>query len=1107
MADPPKLASAVTDYARLDPVNLAASPIPLKLAHGVVNRDYRLIELVKALADTLTSDDDARRARGVSLLSAVVIKLVDLDGAALDRQITKTLTTFFVDKLGENNSLVACADALTALTASAAFGVGEGMEVAQGVFTSVTLKAHPQAVRHSVYVLVDALMGRSRPALLRLGNEFISGYCALVEGEKDPRNLMISFGIVRVILLEFDIAKNVEDLFDITFCYFPITFTPPPDDPYGISSDDLIVALRDCLSATPLFGRLALPLFYDKMQAASEKAKRQTLQALTACFPIYGAAASGEWAGRFSEALIIEVFHASDDSMQDLALGTMRALFATLYPDETLDGSGAAVAQPVAPEGEDAEMQPVSELVVESAAAAPEDKIEGVAVKVVQNSLDELAEPEKNNAKPAVRILTALVASSARLARYVLAQALPPLLALYKDQDQITLRPSVLSHLATLLSSLSPPEPSPSPSAVTLPTILFPPPSLLSHDTNGSSPSPLDPFRDDLLSLLPSATRALTCRLAALSALSALLRVPHFLSADEREYCVSAMNDVLATPLDGDEYYDAALDALVLVAASHPSLVERLVLPGLFAALPAGAPGSSSPSHAEAGRDAYRRALEALAALAVCHPALFELVAVRLSARLEALVALPADGDEGPPAALYAHHVLTTLRAVLADKVRRGDADVPKYVERFVPGLLGMFLLPTTVEREAGRGKTVAEDVRLLVDAGKVVNLVLQRVDVERQSAFSAAVNDAFHRGKLEALLGAAAVKEAGAVPFAPFSSSSSTSQQNLLSLFTSCLVAMRPTVSLPTADLVTFLRSCLERSLACQNEIQLVAVLHLLANSVNKRAQDVPDFIEQDLPAFFDAHVAPSSSPGVTRRTALRVWIWVAKGLIVRSDARGYAMVERVLALFRDETLGRTAAASLGAIAEEKDGVLAKDNFAVIRLLYKQRFFTFLLPKLVASYKEASGPGQTVYLAALSSLLQHLPKQLALTQLPKLVPLLITSLDLPDAALRANVLDALSTLVAEVPAELDNAISGIVAKVLRGLSGETATAQGRAAVHLRLSSLAFLSVLPAHIPYLSLHGQKATVLKELGRAIDDPRRDVRRAAVDARSRWFLYSG
>lgn len=125
-----------------------------------------------------------------------------------------------------------CATALGELTASPAFGTGEGMEVARGsapsfsreylwsgladesslysIFSTVSLKAHPQAIRHSVYTLLDLLMTRCRPALQRLGAEFVSGYCTLVEGEKDPRNLMISFSIVRVILLEFDIAKNVE---------------------------------------------------------------------------------------------------------------------------------------------------------------------------------------------------------------------------------------------------------------------------------------------------------------------------------------------------------------------------------------------------------------------------------------------------------------------------------------------------------------------------------------------------------------------------------------------------------------------------------------------------------------------------------------------------------------------------------------------------------------------------------------------------------------------------------------------------------------------------------------------------------------------------------
>ena len=95
-----------------------------------------------------------------------------------------------------------------------------------------------------------------------MGKDFLDGYILLAEGEKDPRNLLLAFAIARVLLIEFEIAAHVEvgacmrpcvqsasifmsqDLFNITFCYFPITFRPPPDDPYGITSDDLKNALR-----------------------------------------------------------------------------------------------------------------------------------------------------------------------------------------------------------------------------------------------------------------------------------------------------------------------------------------------------------------------------------------------------------------------------------------------------------------------------------------------------------------------------------------------------------------------------------------------------------------------------------------------------------------------------------------------------------------------------------------------------------------------------------------------------------------------------------------------------------------------------------------------
>jgi DNA repair/transcription protein MET18/MMS19 len=46
--------------------------------------------------------------------------------------------------------------------------------------------------------------------LKSLGKQFLSRYIALAEGEKDPRNLMVAFTVVRVLLIEFDISEHVE---------------------------------------------------------------------------------------------------------------------------------------------------------------------------------------------------------------------------------------------------------------------------------------------------------------------------------------------------------------------------------------------------------------------------------------------------------------------------------------------------------------------------------------------------------------------------------------------------------------------------------------------------------------------------------------------------------------------------------------------------------------------------------------------------------------------------------------------------------------------------------------------------------------------------------
>jgi DNA repair/transcription protein MET18/MMS19 len=77
-------------------------------------------------------------------------------------------------------------------------------------------------------------------------------------------------------------------MFDIIYCYFPITFRPPPNDPYNITPLDLQQALRKAMSATPRFAPMAMPLFLEKLPASLGESKKDVLRGISACLPIFG---------------------------------------------------------------------------------------------------------------------------------------------------------------------------------------------------------------------------------------------------------------------------------------------------------------------------------------------------------------------------------------------------------------------------------------------------------------------------------------------------------------------------------------------------------------------------------------------------------------------------------------------------------------------------------------------------------------------------------------------------------------------------------------------------------------------------------------------------
>ena len=170
----------------------------------------------------------------------------------------------------------------------AAFAVPDETAVAvlRVFFQTVQVQALAQSLRQHSYLLLEALLRKPRIAAVRRSGEgepaaVAEGFAEAMQGEKAPRCLLVCLRVAESILTGFGelaIGSNgVEALFDVTSCYFPITFRPPPGDPYGITTEALVIALRRCFVASRGMTRLVWQLLLEKVGSSSVEAKADAM--------------------------------------------------------------------------------------------------------------------------------------------------------------------------------------------------------------------------------------------------------------------------------------------------------------------------------------------------------------------------------------------------------------------------------------------------------------------------------------------------------------------------------------------------------------------------------------------------------------------------------------------------------------------------------------------------------------------------------------------------------------------------------------------------------------------------------------------------------------
>ncbi|XP_060063604.1 MMS19 nucleotide excision repair protein homolog [Ylistrum balloti] len=330
--------------------------------------------------------------------------------------------------------------------------------------------------------------------------------------------------------------------------------------------------------------------------------------------------------------------------------------------------------------------------------------------------------------------------------------------------------------------------------------------------------------------------------------------------------------------------------------------------------------------------------------------------------------------------------------------------------------------------------------------------------------------------------------------PFQPLQVSSPWQQTELITLATPVICSCP--IQVLQSSLRDYSQSLLSLSLQSNHELTKRASAKCLAGLINRWPSD--ESLQTFLQSTCDTLKAILSNDAVevNKRAALSQMIWITKALVMRGHSKAKELITMLTSLFDDHLLGEQAANGFEIILGDFSDVLSKPLGANIRMMYKQRVFVENLSKLKDGFNSSSSATKKNYLICLSNMLKILPKQVLLSELPPLFPLMVHSLLCDDLDLQLSTMTILCDLTQDAPDVISKHVDSLVPQLL-----QLCTHPSSMKIRMKaLRCISVMSVLPAHLllPY------KQRVVRSLEQVLDDKKRLVRKEAVTARTEWFL---
>ncbi|KAK4011886.1 hypothetical protein OUZ56_020995 [Daphnia magna] len=390
------------------------------VSQSIASREITILQLVENLQPELLHQQAAYRCRAVSTIASILEQLAP-DLKEINEKEIDLITEFFCSKLKDHHSILPAAlHGLHVLSSTNRLSPGLARSISQAIFQDVHCQSQLQHDRRAIYKTIKNLLALHIRELQILGQDFVFGLIQAADQERDPRNLLILFSIFPVVARYFRLEPFTEEFFEVFSCYFPIDFTPPANDPYGVTKDQLCEGLRQCLASSAHFAEYCMPLLQEKLESDLVSAKVEALKTLELCCLSYHPTQLEKWIDTFWKCIRREVLiNVNTEELEHASLDALAAL--------------------------------------SRAFAANEEFKNPAFTKLLKEILSEcqghLCEPERRLMTPSSYVLLAICSGNAPACALIVSRVIPLLMDQYRIRSQSAPRQFILNCLNKLVQA------------------------------------------------------------------------------------------------------------------------------------------------------------------------------------------------------------------------------------------------------------------------------------------------------------------------------------------------------------------------------------------------------------------------------------------------------------------------------------------------------------------------------------------------------------------------------------------------------------------------------------------------------------------------------